>query len=63
MDYYTERGGFALPRSGKISSAEFTHKGSQLTELMSLFFYHLYRKLTVEMFNDFLNAYERNADD
>ncbi len=47
----------------KISSAEFTHNGSQLTELMSLFFYHLYRKLTVEMFNDFLNAHEKDTDD
>ena len=37
-----------------LSSPEFSQKGSQLKEVMSLFFYHLYRKMIQEVYKRFL---------
>lgn len=38
----------------RLSSEEFTEKGSKFTEIMSLFFYHLYRKLVREEYRRLL---------
>lgn len=42
------------------STAEFTNKGSHLIEVMSLFFYHLYRKLVMELYNNHMKTIEKN---
>ncbi len=44
----------------KLSTAEFTEKGSQLIEVMSLFFYHLYRKMVTELYNDSLKSLKKS---
>jgi len=42
----------------KMSSEELKKKGSQSTELMSLFFYNMYRKLVKEEYKRYLAAHE-----
>lgn len=42
----------------KMTSDELRKKGSQSTELMSLFFYHMYRKLVKEEYQRYLAAHE-----
>ncbi|MCU0598411.1 MAG: MerR family transcriptional regulator [Desulfobacterales bacterium] len=42
----------------KMTSDELRRKGSQSTELMSLFFYHMYRKLVKEEYKLYLAAHE-----
>jgi DNA-binding transcriptional MerR regulator len=39
-----------------LSSQEMTQKGSKFTEIMSLFFYHLYRKLVRDEYGQMLNS-------
>jgi len=43
----------------KMSSEELRKKGSQSTELMSLFFYHIYRKLVKEEYKRYLESQEK----
>jgi DNA-binding transcriptional MerR regulator len=43
----------------KMSSEELRKKGSQSTELMSLFFYHIYRKLVKEEYKRYLASQEK----
>jgi DNA-binding transcriptional MerR regulator len=43
----------------RLASQEVTEKGSKFTEIMSLFFYHLYRKLVREEYGDMLNSSSR----
>jgi DNA-binding transcriptional MerR regulator len=40
----------------RIATQEVTEKGSKFTEIMSLFFYHLYRKLVREEYGHMLNS-------
>jgi hypothetical protein len=40
----------------RLSSKEFTEKGSKFTEIMSLFFYHLYRKVVKEEYRRLLRT-------
>lgn len=47
----------------KISSAEFSEKDSQYTEVMGLFFYHLYRKLVREESRRILKSLEPDTVD
>jgi DNA-binding transcriptional MerR regulator len=42
----------------KMDSDQLRKKGSQSTELMSLFFYHMYRKLVKEEYKRYLAAHE-----
>ncbi len=42
----------------KMSPDELRRKGSQSTEVMSLFFYHMYRKLVKEEYKRYLNQQE-----
>jgi DNA-binding transcriptional MerR regulator len=42
----------------KMSADELQKKGSQSTELMSLYFYHIYRKLVKEEYKRYLAAHE-----
>ncbi len=44
----------------KMTVEELRQKGSQSTELMSLFFYHMYRKLVKEEYKRYLAAHEAN---
>jgi DNA-binding transcriptional MerR regulator len=47
----------------KIASDEFSEKGSQYTEVMSLFFYHIYRKLAREERNRILKSFETDGSE
>jgi DNA-binding transcriptional MerR regulator len=45
----------------RLSSKEITEKGSKFTEIMSLFFYHLYRKLVKEEYRRLLKSSAKGA--
>ena len=45
----------------RLSSEEFTEKGSKFTEIMSLFFYHLYRKVVREEYRQLLKSTEKET--
>ena len=47
----------------KLNSAEFEGKGSQFTEVMSLFFYHIYRKLVRENYEQMRESMEKKEAD
>jgi len=42
----------------RLTSKELTEKGSKFTEIMSLFFYHLYRKVVREEYRHLLKSVE-----
>jgi len=48
---------------GKLSPEEFSERISQGREIMSLFFYHLYRKLSRERYRSILDLLESRAKD
>jgi len=43
----------------RLSSKEFVEKGSKFAEIMSLFFYHLYRKLVREEYTRLLKSMKK----
>jgi DNA-binding transcriptional MerR regulator len=45
----------------RLSSEELVENGSKFTEIMSLFFYHLYRKLVREEYTRLLKSVEKRA--
>jgi DNA-binding transcriptional MerR regulator len=47
---------------GRLSPAEYSQRSVQATEIMSVFFYHLYRKLAHEEFKRILMLMEPQAD-
>ncbi len=47
---------------GRLSPEEFSKKISQGREIMSLFFYHLYRKLSRERYRSILTLLESGAE-
>ena len=42
----------------RLTSKELTEKGNKFTEIMSLFFYHLYRKVVREEYRHLLKSVE-----
>lgn len=49
------------PQMKPLSSEDFLDRGSKFTEVMSLFFYHVYRKLFRENYTRLLKAIEKDA--
>jgi len=45
----------------RLTSKELNEKGSKFTEIMSLFFYHLYRKIVREEYRRLLKSVEKEA--
>jgi hypothetical protein len=48
---------------GKLSPEEFSERIAQGREIMSLFFYHLYRKLSRERYRSILALLESRAEE
>ena len=48
---------------GNISTEALSLKGIQATEILSLFFYHMYRKLVMEEFKNHLKADKVKGED
>lgn len=46
---------------GKLSPEEFHKRSNQAVEIMSVFFYHLHRKISREAFEGLLNLFERRT--
>ena len=49
------------PQMKPLSSEDFLNRGSKFTEVMSLFFYHVYRKLFRENYTRLLKSIEKDA--